>query len=258
MRRLIIPAALSMAVLVVVPATGHAQLPPLPLPSSSPTPSPSPTPTQRPAPSPSPSTKPKPPSRPTQPPALQTGGGSTPSSLVTKPATPSAEIASDVQEWLTRPKLPSRTTTRLLQLLEQEKGGAPLTLDDLRRGFAPFPVLGYVWMGDDYGAPRYSPFYVKHAGTDIFAPRGTPVVAVADGLVWKMNIAKPVSGNGLWLQQPSGAYFYYGHFDRFAPGIVIGKHVRMGDVIGYVGNTGAPTTPTHCHFEVHPTGTKDG
>ena len=160
---------------------------------------------------------------------------------------------------MTRDKVPPRTTTRLLGLLQQLKtDGSPLTVEDLRKGFGRFPVLGYVWYQDDFGAARYNPFYTPHAGTDLFAARGTPVMAVANGVVWKMNVDQAISGNGLWLREPAGKYYYYGHFDSFASGIEIGKRVKMGDIIGYVGNTGATHTAPHVHFEVHPDGTPEG
>lgn len=91
----------------------------------------------------------------------------------------------------------------------------------------------------------------KHRGIDIFARRGTPLVAVADGIVSYIG-DQPKGGHCLWLTNESGSSFYYAHLDRWAPGLYEGMEVRSGDLLGYVGNTGnAATTPPHLHFAVN-------
>ena len=91
----------------------------------------------------------------------------------------------------------------------------------------------------------------KHRGIDIFAPRGTAVVAVADGIVSYIG-DQPKGGHCLWLTTEAGASFYYAHLDRWAPGLYEGMEVRSGDLLGYVGNTGnAKYTPSHLHFAVN-------
>lgn len=90
----------------------------------------------------------------------------------------------------------------------------------------------------------------RHRGIDIFAPRGTPVVAVADGIISYIG-DQPKGGHCLWLTTESGTSFYYAHFDRWAPGIYEGMEVESGDLLGFVGNTGnAITTPPHLHFGI--------
>ncbi len=118
------------------------------------------------------------------------------------------------------------------------------------QGYA-FPVLGDgVGYGDDYGAPRAGTGW--HHGTDLFAPMGTPLVAVADGILSKVGV-NTLGGNRLWLTDMAGNAFYYAHLSAYAPGIADGVRVRAGQVIGFVGNTGqAITTPPHLHFEIHP------
>ena len=90
-----------------------------------------------------------------------------------------------------------------------------------------------------------------HEAIDIMAPTGTPVLAVADGKVEKLFDS--VQG-GLTLYQfdPGGRYaYYYAHLDRYAPGVVEGKPLRQGEVIGYVGSTGnADPAAPHLHFAV--------
>lgn len=91
----------------------------------------------------------------------------------------------------------------------------------------------------------------KHRGIDIFAPRGTAVVAVADGIVSYIG-DQPKGGHCLWLTTEAGASFYYAHLDRWAAGLYEGMEVRSGDLLGYVGNTGnAKYTPSHLHFAVN-------
>jgi murein DD-endopeptidase MepM/ murein hydrolase activator NlpD len=91
----------------------------------------------------------------------------------------------------------------------------------------------------------------KHKGIDIFAPKGTGVVAVADGIVSYIG-DQPKGGLCLWLTTENGASFYYAHLDRWAAGLFEGMEVRTGDLLGYVGNTGnAKYTPSHLHFAVN-------
>lgn len=91
----------------------------------------------------------------------------------------------------------------------------------------------------------------RHRGIDIFAPKGTAVVAVADGIISYIG-EQPKGGQCLWLTTESGQSFFYAHLDRWAAGLFEGMEVRSGDLLGYVGNTGnAKTTPPHLHFAVN-------
>jgi murein DD-endopeptidase MepM/ murein hydrolase activator NlpD len=90
-----------------------------------------------------------------------------------------------------------------------------------------------------------------HEALDIMAPRGTPVLAAADGKVVKLFTS--VRG-GLTIYQfdPSSTFaYYYAHLDRYAPGLAEGRELRRGEVIGYVGSTGdaSPEAP-HLHFSI--------
>jgi murein DD-endopeptidase MepM/ murein hydrolase activator NlpD len=91
----------------------------------------------------------------------------------------------------------------------------------------------------------------RHRGIDIFAPRGTAIVAVADGIISYLG-DQPKGGHCLWLATENGASFYYAHLDRWAAGLYEGMEVRSGDLLGYVGNTGnAKYTSPHLHFGVN-------
>lgn len=89
-----------------------------------------------------------------------------------------------------------------------------------------------------------------HHGIDIFAPRGTPVVAAASGIV-RSVAPNRLGGNVVWLaDQRRRQSLYYAHLDRHA--VVAGQSVQVGDTIGFVGNTGnARTTAPHLHFGIY-------
>ncbi len=116
-----------------------------------------------------------------------------------------------------------------------------------------FPVQGACFFGDTWGAARSGGR--SHEGVDIIADQGKLIYAVADGEISKLYWDQPgaLSGNGLRVAQPNGTYFTYLHMFGFAPGIELGTKVKAGDVIGFVGTTGASATP-HLHFEIHPNG----
>ncbi|MFL6006114.1 MAG: transglycosylase family protein [Gaiellaceae bacterium] len=113
-----------------------------------------------------------------------------------------------------------------------------------------FPVLAQASFSDTWGAARADVGW--HHGVDIFAGLGSPVVAVADGVLFSVGW-NTVGGRRLWLRDRAGNFFYYAHLSRFAAVAAEGARVRAGTVIAYVGNTGdAAGTPYHLHFEIHP------
>lgn len=90
-----------------------------------------------------------------------------------------------------------------------------------------------------------------HDAIDIMAARGTPVLAADDGAVEKLFTSKQ-GGLTIYQFDPTRAYaFYYAHLDSYAPGVVEGKSLHRGDVIGFVGSTGnaSPEAP-HLHFAI--------
>ena len=88
-----------------------------------------------------------------------------------------------------------------------------------------------------------------HKGTDFAAPTGTPVYAAGHGTVER---ASRYGGYGHYvrIRHANGYKTAYAHLSRYGRGIRSGKRVRQGDVIGYVGSTGASTGP-HLHYEVY-------
>jgi murein DD-endopeptidase MepM/ murein hydrolase activator NlpD len=121
-----------------------------------------------------------------------------------------------------------------------------------KKGYV-FPVYGPAGSGsftNDFGAPRAVTIW--HHGNDIFAPEGTPILAVAAGELFLVGW-NDVGGQRLWLRDRQGNEFYYAHLSAFTPLAFDGSKVKAGDVIGFVGSTGdAEGTPYHLHFEIHP------
>jgi murein DD-endopeptidase MepM/ murein hydrolase activator NlpD len=132
------------------------------------------------------------------------------------------------------------------QLSQQEVAWQTALLQ--RPGYA-FPVAGAHNFTDTFGAARSD--VPVHVGNDLFAAFGTPIVAVADGRLYRVGTLK-ISGNRLWLRDKKGYRYFYCHLSDFAAAAYNGADVHAGEVIGFVGNTGdAEPTPPHLHFEVH-------
>jgi murein DD-endopeptidase MepM/ murein hydrolase activator NlpD len=127
----------------------------------------------------------------------------------------------------------------------------PLTVQPkLTAGRYVFPVYGPTSYIDTFGAKRADVTY--HHGDDIFGSLGQPLVACTDGIVFSVGFNK-VGGNRLWIVDKAGNQFYYAHLSAFSTAAVNGSHVKAGQVVGFMGNTGdAEGTPYHLHFEIHP------
>lgn len=136
---------------------------------------------------------------------------------------------------------------RLARLGTQEQGA-------FLRLAGPFPVAGHAWWTDDWHALRCVPTPHLHQGIDIFAPRGTPLVAAAGGTVSQAGNAG-AAGLSVEITDANGTQYFYAHLDGFAPGLRVGARVSVGDVLGFVGDTGnARGTSPHVHLEVQPWG----
>jgi len=95
------------------------------------------------------------------------------------------------------------------------------------------PILGYTKL---------------HTGTDFAAPSGTPIMASGSGSITKAKWCGG-GGNCIKIKHNSTYETIYAHMKSFAKGIKVGKKVRQGQIIGYVGSTGMSTGP-HLHYEV--------
>jgi murein DD-endopeptidase MepM/ murein hydrolase activator NlpD len=113
------------------------------------------------------------------------------------------------------------------------------------------PVEG-VWasrVADTYGAPRGADR--THAGVDIFARRGTPVLSATRGVVLSVREGG-LGGRQVWVYGPAGQRHYYAHLDHWERGLSEGDVVLAGQTLGVVGDTGnARGTPPHLHYGIY-------
>lgn len=126
-----------------------------------------------------------------------------------------------------------------------------------------------IGFSNSWGAPRSGGR--GHRGTDIMSPRGTEIVAVADGVITKLGRSR-LSGYFIRIEHGNGWATSYMHLNNdtlgtddgeggvwtaFYPTILEGDEVRAGQVIGYVGDSGnAEGTRPHTHLEVAHDGKK--
>jgi len=110
---------------------------------------------------------------------------------------------------------------------------APLRFSRISSGFNP---------------NRYHPVLKRrkaHLGTDYAAPTGTPIYAVADGVVTHRSYTKG-NGNYIKIRHNKTYQTQYLHMSRFAKSVKRGTAVKQGQTIGYVGQTGLATGPHVC------------
>lgn len=86
---------------------------------------------------------------------------------------------------------------------------------------------------------------IPHLGTDYAAPYGTPIHAVADGVITKRSRTRG-NGNYVKVKHDDTYTSQYLHMQRFASGLKPGMRVTQGQTIGYVGSTGLATGPHVC------------
>lgn len=122
----------------------------------------------------------------------------------------------------------------------------------LDRGVLRSP-LEYTRISSGFSTSRLHPVLARHRphqGVDFAAPHGTPVRAIADGVVvsagWLGQLGRAVR---IDHSTPSSYQSVYGHFSRIASNVREGRRVRKGEIIGYVGRTGLATGP-HLHLEL--------
>ena len=146
---------------------------------------------------------------------------------------------------------PRRTQTYLIRIQPELLRSGRYTISITREPALSFPVQGrdsrqissFFGVARDGGRRR-------HEGVDIFAPRGTPALAVVDGIVTGVGTSS-LGGNVAFLSDNDrNIRLYYAHLDRW--NVQNGQRVSVGDTIGFVGNTGnARTTGPHLHFGVY-------
>ena len=128
---------------------------------------------------------------------------------------------------------------------------SPFKINIYKEAVYAFPVAGKgnsavqsFWGAARDGGRR------SHEGIDIFAPKGTPVIAATEGRVSRTG-NRGLGGKQVWLRDGKrGNSLYYAHLDSIIA--TPGQRVSIGDTLGLVGNTGnARTTPPHLHFGIY-------
>jgi len=119
----------------------------------------------------------------------------------------------------------------------------------MRKAFLRSPVE-FARISSKFSLKRWHPVLSKwrsHKGVDYAASRGTPIRASGDG---KIVLASRKGGYGkaIFIQHGGRYRTVYGHLNGYAKGIRVGKKVKQGQIIGYVGSTGLATGP-HLHYE---------
>lgn len=146
---------------------------------------------------------------------------------------------------------PRRSGDYLLRIQPELLRGGRFRVTIENNAALAFPVSGMTHraIGGVFGDPRDGGSRVHH-GVDVFAPRGTPVVATSVGYVSRVDTTE-IGGRVIWLRDSRrGASVYYAHLNE--PLVQAGARVEPGDTIGTVGNTGnARTTPPHLHFGLY-------
>jgi murein DD-endopeptidase MepM/ murein hydrolase activator NlpD len=122
-----------------------------------------------------------------------------------------------------------------------------------RLAYGRFPVAGPAAWVDDWYAPRFTGTEFRfHLGLDLIAAYGTPLRSPADGIAHIDN--NPLGGLAVKVAQTDGTFFYLAHMSATAAGLTDGTPVKVGDLLGYVGQSGDATGP-HCHFGIYQLGT---
>lgn len=116
-----------------------------------------------------------------------------------------------------------------------------------RKAFLKSP-LKFGRLTSGYSLKRFHPVqkrFKAHLGTDYAAPKGTPIMAIGDGVVMEARYSS-FNGNYVKIQHGLNIVTQYLHMSRFGKGIRPGKKVSQSQIIGYVGSTGLSTGPHVC------------
>ncbi len=117
---------------------------------------------------------------------------------------------------------------------------------------SPGQINGYIWPAKGVLTSGYGRRWGRmHRGIDIAASIGTPIFAVAPGVIVSAGWNSGGYGNLVEIQHPDGSVTLYAHNNRIL--VRRGQEVAQGQQISEMGSTGRSTGP-HLHFEVHPNG----
>ena len=130
---------------------------------------------------------------------------------------------------------------------EDYNGYFDLEARPMKKAFLKAPVK-YSRISSRYNPRRFHPVlkrHKSHLGTDYAAPKGTPIYAIANGVVTKASFNRG-NGNYVKIKHSDQIQTQYLHMRNFRKGIASGVQVQQGEVIGYVGQTGLATGPHVC------------
>ena len=177
--------------------------------------------------------------------------------------------------WVAAVLLVGALSLLVFPMAQSEAAVAPETLSAAASDSVVVPILfpleERVRWTDTFGAARSGGR--SHEGQDLMAPKMTPILAVVDGTVDWLNLTGQLSSYNnlpyynILLRGDDGNDYFYIHLNNdtpgtddamggveyaYAPGLKNGSRVQMGDVIGYVGDSGnAEDCGSHLHFEIH-------
>ena len=117
----------------------------------------------------------------------------------------------------------------------------PISNEDLTR-----MASGYGWRSDPFTKARK-----MHWGMDFTSRKGTPIYATGDGVITRADSNSSGYGNHIRIDHGFGYVSLYAHLSKY--NVTAGRHVKRGDLIGFVGSTGRSEAP-HLHYEIF----KDG
>lgn len=124
----------------------------------------------------------------------------------------------------------------------------PLFLRPIISSSSQIIVRNDAYGSGEFGAKRRSDR--SHSGIDMVAPIGTPVYAAKSGIAFRGEVPTGY-GKYIMIYHPDGYQTYYGHLSDWVANST--KHVRRGELIGYVGKTGNAAFKSmqpHLHFEI--------
>ena len=118
------------------------------------------------------------------------------------------------------------------------------------KSFMKRPLKGRSRLSSPYGRRRHPilMYEIFHHGVDLAAPKNTPIMAAADGIITQLG-RKGGYGKYIRIRHTDGFETAYGHMNGYRQDLKVGSKVKRGEVIGYVGSTGRSTGP-HLHFEI--------
>lgn len=134
---------------------------------------------------------------------------------------------------------------------EQQKNIEKMINTDIKCFPVPLAYKNQVFFEDTYGVVRERG---GHEGCDIMDEKNEagriPIVSATDGVVTNVGWLY-LGGYRIGITSENNIYYYYAHLDSYAAGITVGKEIKAGELLGFMGNTGEGEEGTKGKFDVH-------